>query len=60
MVNLTTSTYMFVLQGRLPLGEALSGLTGLKTLDIREHHISGGCRGRKEEVSHRAVTAGRL
>lgn len=40
-LNLTTSTYMYVLQGKLPLGEALSGLTGLKTIDIREHHISG-------------------
>lgn len=47
MINLTTSTYLFALQGQLPLGEALAGLTGLKTIDIREHHISGvGARGR--------------
>jgi hypothetical protein len=40
-VNLTTSTYTYVFQGHLPSGEVLSGLTGLKVLDIREHHISG-------------------
>ena len=41
MVNLTTSTYTYVFEGHLPSGEALSGLTGLKVVDIREHHISG-------------------
>jgi hypothetical protein len=41
VLNLTTSTYLFVLQGQLPLGEALAGLSGLKTIDIREHHITG-------------------
>lgn len=40
-VNLTTTTYTYVFQGHLPSGEVLSGLTGLKVLDIREHHISG-------------------
>jgi hypothetical protein len=40
-LNLTTNSVEFVLEGHLPLGEVLAGLTGLKTLDIRSHHISG-------------------
>lgn len=40
-LNLTTNSVEFVLEGHLPLGEVLAGLTGLKTLDIRSHQISG-------------------
>jgi hypothetical protein len=40
-LNLTTNSVEFVLEGHLPLGEALAGLTGLKFLDVRSHHISG-------------------
>lgn len=42
-INLTTNSFQFVLQGQLPSGDALLGLTGLKTLDIRQHHITGVC-----------------
>jgi hypothetical protein len=41
-INLTTDSFKAVFAGELPSGEALSGLPGLTTLDIRGHHITGG------------------